>query len=602
MKKTEAFTGKSAMNWLLWGAVAVTLGIWTTLNDPINAPKSWILSIVAFWLLGWLFFQIREKFDEVALRIATIFTGLFLLSMFAAFLATDNKFIGFFGAYQRRTGFLAYLGLMVLFLSAAYLIRLNNLQILEKTSLTLGLFLGIYGFAQHYKIDPIKWNNPYNSVLDTLGNPDFAAACMALFLILNFGIALQREKKLRVRVLAGLNTLFLLIVILFSQVRQGLLVSLLGIIIVLVVYSYQRIKFIGIALAGFTIIGGFLSVMGMLNKGPLIHFFYKTSVIFRGDYWRAGWNMFRHHILFGVGLDRYGANFREYRDLNQALRRGPNVVSNAAHNVPLQLASTGGIFVIVTYLLLILFILWRGIVALRKTTGNEQILVVVCLAAWVGYQAQSLISIDNLGIAVWGYLLGGAVVGLSVTPHSNQTSSPTSSTKALSPIISSGLAAVALVFSILFFKAESAVHSSPKLQPPASQQEKIAFEKAVNAPLSYGFKDPQFEFMTSLRLAQGNDFQLATSKLKKLILSDPKNYDALNLLAEIYEFNSDWQPAILLRQKIAKSDPLNTSNFLSLAEDYKKSGNVAQAKALVPVITAIDPNSNEAKQALKELG
>jgi O-antigen ligase len=602
MKNSLSFTRKSAMNWLVWGAVAVTLGIWTTLNDPINAPKSWVLSIVAFWLIGWLVFQIQEKFDEVALRIATICAGLFLLSMFAAFLATDNKFIGFFGAYQRRTGFLTYLGLIVLFLSATYLIRLSTLQILEKASLTLGLFLGIYGFAQHYKFDPINWNNPYNSVIDTLGNPDFAAACMALFLILNFGISLQREKKYWVRVFAGLNTLLLLIVIFFSQVRQGLLVSLLGVIIVLVVYTYQRNKFIGIALAGLTVTGGFVSVMGMLDKGPLVHFFYKTSVTFRGDYWRAGWNMFKHHILFGVGLDRYGANFREYRDLNQVLRRGPNVVSNAAHNVPLQLASTGGIFVITTYLILVSFVLWRGMVALRKTTGNEQILVVVCLAAWVGYQAQSLISIDNIGIAVWGYLLGGAVVGLSVTPHSNQTASPVFSAKALSSIISGVLATVAIVFSILLFKAEVAIHNSLGLRPPTNQQEKIAFEKAVSAPLSYGFKDPQFEFLVSLRLAQGNDFQLATDKLKNLILSDPKNYDALNLLAEIYEFKSDWQHAILYRQKMAKSDPLNTSNFLSLAEDYKKSGSVDQAKALIRVIAAIDPNSNESKQALKELG
>ena len=35
------------------------------------------------------------------------------------------------------------------------------------------------------------------------------------------------------------------------------------------------------------------------------------------------------------------------------------------------------------------------------------------MSAWIGFQAQSLISIDNIGIAVWGWLLGGAIIGLS---------------------------------------------------------------------------------------------------------------------------------------------------------------------------------------------
>ena len=602
MERIKSYPGKAAMNWLIWGGVAVSAFFWTSLNDPFNAPKSWILSIAAFWLLGWLLFQIKEQSRSTTLRIATIFAGLFLLSMFAAFLATDNKFIGFFGAYQRRTGFLSYLGLTTFFLAAAYLIRLNKLQILERAAIVLALILGIYGFAQHFKIDFIKWNNPYNSVLDTLGNPDFAAACMALFLILNFGIAIQTAKATWVRALAGFNTILLFVVIIFSQVRQGLLVSALGIIIVLAVYLYQKNKYAGLTLSGLTVVAGVLSVLGMLNKGPLVHFFYKISVTFRGDYWRAGWNMFKHHVLFGVGLDRYGANFRQNRDIHQVLRRGPDVVSNAAHNVPLQLASTGGLFVIITYLLLTGFVLWRGVASLRKTTGTEQLLVAVVFSAWVGYEAQSFISIDNLGIAIWGYLLGGAVVGLSVSQQTEQDPARPSSTKTLISVLSGGLAVTALIIYVLFFKAESSLYSMHNLPAPANQQQKVAFEAAMSAPLSYGFKDPQFEFITALRLAQSGDFELAVQRLKNLTTSDPKNYDALNLLAGIYEFQHNWQAAIDLHQQMAKIDPLNSANFLGLGKDYKQVGNTALAKSMIPLINAIDPSSVQAKQALKDLG
>ena len=96
---------------------------------------------------------------------------------------------------------------------------------------------------------------------------------MALFLILNFGIAIQTAKAIWVRALAGFNTILLFVVIIFSQVRQGLLVSALGIIIVLAVYLYQKNKYAGLTLSGLTVVAGVLSVLGMLNKGPLVHFF-----------------------------------------------------------------------------------------------------------------------------------------------------------------------------------------------------------------------------------------------------------------------------------------------------------------------------------------
>jgi hypothetical protein len=35
-------------------------------------------------------------------------------------------------------------------------------------------------------------------------------------------------------------------------------------------------------------------------------------------------------------------------------------------------------------------------------------------AAWIAYQAQSLISINQLGLAVWGWALSGAIIGYSI--------------------------------------------------------------------------------------------------------------------------------------------------------------------------------------------
>jgi hypothetical protein len=39
---------------------------------------------------------------------------------------------------------------------------------------------------------------------------------------------------------------------------------------------------------------------------------------------------------------------------------------------------------------------------------------VAIFAAWIAYQAQSLISINQLGLAVWGWALSGAIIGYSI--------------------------------------------------------------------------------------------------------------------------------------------------------------------------------------------
>ena len=354
---------RKPIRWLVWGGALTTLAMWVSLNDPFNAPKSWVLSTVAVWLFVWTLFNFRTfTQNKILLQASAI-----------SLAATDNKFTGLFGLYGRKTGFLAYFSFIVFFLVAAYLLRMSRLVTFERTVVFLGLVLGIYGFFQHYKIDFVKWNYLYNSVLSTLGNPDFAGAIMAILLVLNFGIAIRSTHVTWFRAIAGFNVALLVVVIIFSQARQGLLAAALGVAFITNIWIYQRQKRAAYILGGLSVIAGLFVVAAMLKMGPLSRFFYKDSVTYRGDYWRAAFRMFLHHPFFGVGLDRYGAYFRQYRDATQTLRRGPMTVADAAHDVPLQLAATGGILVLLSFLALVGFFLWRGVVALRTTKGTTQL-------------------------------------------------------------------------------------------------------------------------------------------------------------------------------------------------------------------------------------
>ena len=610
---------RQAINWLLVGGSLVTLFIWASLEDPFNAPKSWILYCVGFWLLGWVGFNARSRWRDKLDRQILVLSGALALSFVAAFIATDVKLQGLFGDYARRTGLLSYLSFILFFVAASLTFSLSTIDLFDRVTLIVGFIVGFYGFMQHFNLDFIHWNNPYNSVLSTLGNPDFAAAVMAIFMVLAVGLVVNGSKSTFVRAWAALNIAILLVTIVFSQVRQGLLAGAAGIAVVLFIWLHQRKKIAALALAGMGVIVGALGLVAMLNMGPLKGFFYKASVTYRGDYWRAGVRMFKSHPLFGVGLDRYGAYFRQYRDATQALRRGPGTISNAAHDVPIQLAATGGIFVLIAFLALTLFIAWRGITALRSATGINQIVIATFFGAWITYEAQSLISIDNVGIAIWGWILGGIVVALSRPTKIEETLAPVnakplrskkqsikqstkiSSGSAAQPLVSGLLFTLAFAICIPMFLSDAALKTSRGYAAPTSAN-LSAYLQIVRKPLGYGFQDTHAKESVAILLAQANQLPEAKTNLLAVLARDPRGFDALNTLALIEEANKNFGEAASNRQKMSALDPWNYQNLLQLGEDLKQTGDKAGAKAIIGRIDAFAAQTSEALTAHKDFG
>ena len=154
-------------------------------------------------------------------------------------------------------------------------------------------------------------------------------------------------------------------------------------------------------------------LFGTLNKGPLASLLYKDSVTYRGDYWQAGWKMTVEHPIFGVGMDSYGDWYRRSRTLAATLRRGPDTTSNAAHNVFLDISSYGGFPLLIIYVALMVLVVISAIKVLKRSTGFNPVFVGV-FAGWVAFQAQSIISINQIGLAMWGWVLSGLIIGYEI--------------------------------------------------------------------------------------------------------------------------------------------------------------------------------------------
>jgi tetratricopeptide (TPR) repeat protein len=470
-----------------------------------------------------------------------------------------------------------------------------------------GTVLGIYGLMQYSGSDFIDWNNPYNSIISTLGNPNFAAAIMAIFATLTFGFSLSSRNKINVRIFSAILTLVLFITIYLSNARQGLLSFALGSGTIIIIKLYNRKKLLGHAGLFFGLIIAILSIFGMLQIGPFERFLYKGSVTIRGFYWRAGIKMFVDHPITGVGIDRYGSYFKSVRESQYPLNYGYDITSTNAHNVFIQMFATGGIFVGLTYLLINLFIGYNAIKTLRKTSGENRLIFGTIFAAWLSFQAQSVVSIDNIGLSVWGWVLGGSILALSydylgLIPQT--TAGLANGIKVLNPkraLVSGGAALISVILIVFLYRGEVNSYNARAVFNPQDQSLKEISQtlsiKVIQTPLV----DPYYSLTAASYLISNGYVDEGMKELLKLNASDPRNLDTLNTLAGYSEGLNNISNAIKYRIKISEFDPWNAKNYLQLGIDYKLQNDLINAEIMLKKVIQIAPNSPISKQATEQL-
>ena len=610
MKKTaqkSKLIDLEAHRWIFGSLIVATLYFQTNLADPFNSPKSWIIFLASAWLIGYLVSFRSLITGNRELRILAILATVFVVASAAVTLFTDFKFIAIFGDTQRRNGFTSYLSLTIILLAAALFVRTFNARRIYFVALFVSLPSAIYAFLQTNGKDFVKWNNPYNSIIGTVGNPNFAAAVMAVMGVLVVSITLIKSFPKYVRITSPFVGAFLLYLIYKSQARQGLLAYILGLGVFICIWTLGKNRKLGFATIGAGIIIFILGVLGMLQMGPLEKYLYKPSVSVRGYYWRAGIEMLKHHPLFGVGMDSYGAFFKQYREVGYPLSYGFEITSSNAHNTFIQFFATGGLLLGVSYLALNAYILYRAIVGLRKLTGDNKLMLAGVFSAWIAFHAQSLVSIDNIGISIWGWVLGGAIVGLSISndqqPAEDQKQFAVNRNQINLGRISVSVAAsiVPFILIVFLYRGESDSFKSTiqfdKNNATLQAVFKDAQLKVINDPLN----DPTYKLRSAMALVTNGFLDQGLPVVKKIYADNPRNMDALNALILISEQLNQIPDAISYREQMAKLDPWNAVNYLGLGKDYKAQGNLVKSKEMLDKILSFASANPIAEQAKTEL-
>ena len=595
---------------LLFGVSAITLFFKIDFYDPFNSAKLIVLLLVAGWLSGHLFnsYRIRPVTIRSSEFIISILTLGFVLSLLVALTQSDQLLVGLMGETQRRNGFLSYFGLSIIFLFTVRHINFSNIIRVYQIGILTGAFLSIYGVFQISGRDFITWDNPYNSMISTLGNPNFASATLAiLFLIALFGFRL-RDISVFFKVLSAVLLILALIAIIKSNSRQGLLVILFSLIFYISVYSFLKNRKLGFLVTGLSAVASLLAILGMLQKGPLASILYKDSVSIRGYYWRAGIEMFKDSPFTGIGLDRYGIAFKQFREVGYPLKAGYEISSSNAHNTFIQLFATAGVFVGAFYLLILGYIFLSAIKLLRRCEKDQRNITLGLLAAWIGFQAQSLISIDNIGVSVWGWLLGGSILGLSFSKTNEINQVNDSKNKSLvqinlfQPVVSVLILLPIVLFSSGLYKAESDMYVLKGISDPAYPENKPAVQMYVDKVLSNSTADPFYKYRSAFFLYDMGYQDKAYSIVLSSLDSDPTNPEFLKGMIFLEESRNNLKNVISLREKISTIDPWNADNYLQLLKLYKAAGDTVGVEAMRAKIFSFAAKTDIAKLALEIIG
>jgi len=520
------------------GFVAI-LVVTGTVTDPVNVTKLFALGGVASAAVAVLLaFGLQELWATS--KALVILVVLFLVAGLNAIVNSEGPLTqNIYGAYGRNTAFVAYLLLISVILSVAVLRREGSFKYLIWGMLGAGFVNVLYcGWVIAFG-DFVPWSNPYGNILGTFGNPNFIGAFLGLFAASMVAYSLKEGTPIAVR--AGAVIVFLVAVfeIIDSNAIQGRVVVAAGLGIV--GFYLVRSKFEAlIAQAAYVLligIAGVFALLGALQIGPLTKYIYKNTVSLRGEYWQAGLKMGSDHPFTGVGFDTYGDWYRRARDAQALILPGPDVTTNAAHNVPFDVFAFGGWPLFLSYL----GILALSVIAIIKVTHRNRkydAIFVTLTTAWACYQLQSIISINQIGLAVWGWLFGGALIAYEIAtrpsdpkiqnlPGRGKTTRAVDKTKGEPIITSTLIASVGAIIGLLI--------AVPPYSADAKWRSALASQdvQKVEAALLPGYLNPanSYKYANAVQVLESSKlFDLALKYARIGVEFNPDNFDAWKVL------------------------------------------------------------------------
>ncbi|MBK5305899.1 MAG: O-antigen ligase family protein [Frankiaceae bacterium] len=387
------------------------------LADPVNIVKLTVLVLCA--LVAGLCAVLRvlqERIVRVPRSPAVYAGAALLLALVLTAVTAPTTTTAVIGTYGRNNGLVAYAAALLLFFLGARAWDVASTPLLLLALLAGGLFTAVYGLFQYAGIDAIGWSNPFNPIIGALGNPDFASAYVGICVPAAAWGVLQQGWALPARLACAAAGALCLLTAGLSSAIQGPAAAAAGVAVLAAAWLLNRggaTARRGLAtLAGLILAGAGLVAAGAAHRGPLTSTFATGGGEARGWYWQGAIHMWRDHAVLGVGLDHFGAYWRQVRPAETTRRIGPEF-TDAAHSVPLQMLAEGGVVLGVIYLAFLVLVGVALVRGLRRLQGQARLTLGAVGGVWLAYVVQAAVSIDQVPLLTVLFVSAGAVVALA---------------------------------------------------------------------------------------------------------------------------------------------------------------------------------------------
>lgn len=526
---------------LLIGVVAIPLVITPNLTiDAINVGKFallFLLATVSFYFslnyFGW-----KQLPRKIIILIFLLTLGLILPLMFSE----SNLDQQLFGVWGRNIGLLTHLSIFLIFIWAASIVKrgefTRNLGFYFSLVSTISLS---YGLAQSLGWDFVPWNPP--QIFGTLGNTNFYGAHTAIIFSMALGFFTLSKPTRKQKMFLTLILFGSLYLTLRTEAFQGVVI----IAITSIITGHIWLRKVGLVKTAHSymalgLLFASLGLLGLIGLGPLVGLLESETATlrFRFYFWHAAIKMFRSNPLYGVGLDSYSDWYRVSRSDSAYFGGDVGETADSAHNLLLDHAATGGVFLFIFGLLLFALSTKSALRILYfQNSSSDNLDLAPYSLGFIGFLIQSMVSPINIGLLVWGFLLAGLVFGRDIefkevdcaqSLKRTRTNSRFKAIYALFVFLSLALAIMPISKEYRVLRAQKSENS-------------INFENAISA-----FPTSAHLYREGVSILENAQYYEAASRLALKGVQDfPRDYLLLNLATTLRALDKSLVQSLLLQ-------------------------------------------------------
>ncbi len=535
-----------------------------SVTDPVNVTKLFAIGGFAFAALGALLNANAIKVLKSRKLPFFSSVGFLLVSIVVLIQSQAPMVQSLYGVYGRNNGFILYLCLSILFIASLTVVSKRHFLYVIYSLVFAGMLNVAYGLWVMAFGDFIDWNNQYGNLLGTFGNPNFIGSFFGMFSSVLFAAVLSRDLSTKVRIGALLFLPIVFFTIMDTKAVQGKVLFFAAAGLALFFYvrdrfnsNYWSLAYIAAAAVIFL-----AALLGTLQKGPLANLLYKETVSLRGEYWNAGWQTGLSNPWFGAGFDSLGDWYRRSRRESALTLPGVDTVTNAAHNVYLDLFAFGGWPLLVAYCAITVCTL-VSIVKFIKNNKGFDFTFVTLVSVWTCYQLQSVISINQVGLAIWGWVIAGLVIAYaSSNDDLKESSAPEAGKKKRKKIQEQASEVISPKLLAGLFTVIGLMISVPPLSADMKWRDAQLSQDVskVEASLKPSYMNPlsTIKLISVVGVFETNKFHdLAHKYAREAVQFNPSSYESWRTLSLLTNSSEQEKNEAFVMMK--KLDPLNPS-------------------------------------------